>query len=156
MTSSHPILLCADGSEHAIHALTSGVELLDTDGPYIVTTVVHEPDTALVTGLGMAGGVMSGEEFDEQIRANQQGGEDLVVSVIAELGLSGATARVLMGDAGPQICALAEEVQARAVVIGSRGLGGLKRALLGSVSDYVVRHATCPVIVTGPEADDEA
>jgi nucleotide-binding universal stress UspA family protein len=34
--------------------------------------------------------------------------------------------------------------------MGSRGRGGIKRALLGSVSDYVVRNARCPVVVTGP------
>lgn len=35
-----------------------------------------------------------------------------------------------------------------AIVIGTRGRGGIKRALLGSVSDYVVRNAPCPVVVT--------
>jgi nucleotide-binding universal stress UspA family protein len=38
---------------------------------------------------------------------------------------------------------------ARAVVLGTRGRGGIARALLGSVSDYVVRNAPCPVVVTG-------
>jgi nucleotide-binding universal stress UspA family protein len=43
---------------------------------------------------------------------------------------------------------LAADVDADALVIGSRGRGGLKRALLGSVSDYVVRNAPCSVIVS--------
>jgi nucleotide-binding universal stress UspA family protein len=34
--------------------------------------------------------------------------------------------------------------------MGSRGRGGIKRALLGSVSDFVVRNASCPVVITGP------
>jgi nucleotide-binding universal stress UspA family protein len=34
------------------------------------------------------------------------------------------------------------------VVVGSRGRGGIRRALLGSVSDYVVRNAPCSVVVT--------
>jgi nucleotide-binding universal stress UspA family protein len=37
------------------------------------------------------------------------------------------------------------------VVMGSRGLGGIRRALVGSVSDSVVRHAHCPVIVMRKE-----
>jgi nucleotide-binding universal stress UspA family protein len=38
-------------------------------------------------------------------------------------------------------------VGAGLIVIGSRGRGGLRRALLGSVSDSVIRHAHCPVLV---------
>ena len=34
-------------------------------------------------------------------------------------------------------------------MVGSRGRGGLKRAVLGSVSDHIVRNAPCPVLVTG-------
>jgi nucleotide-binding universal stress UspA family protein len=45
---------------------------------------------------------------------------------------------------------LAEEIGADLIVIGSRGFGGLKRALLGNVADSVVRHAHCPVLVVRP------
>jgi hypothetical protein len=44
----------------------------------------------------------------------------------------------------PEIVALAEEIGAGLIVMGSRGLGGIRRALMGSVSDSVVRHAHCP------------
>jgi nucleotide-binding universal stress UspA family protein len=40
-----------------------------------------------------------------------------------------------------------EELGAELVVVGSRGLGGIRRALIGSVSDSVVRYAHCPVMV---------
>jgi len=56
--------------------------------------------------------------------------------------------RVIEGDPGPALCRLAEDVGASALIIGSRGRGGIKRAFLGSVSDYVVRNAPCPVIVS--------
>jgi nucleotide-binding universal stress UspA family protein len=42
---------------------------------------------------------------------------------------------------------LSEELGAGSIVIGSRGLGALSRALMGSVSESVVRHAHCPVFV---------
>ena len=42
---------------------------------------------------------------------------------------------------------LADELGVGLIVMGSRGLGGLRRALMGSVSDSVVRHAHCPVMV---------
>ena len=49
---------------------------------------------------------------------------------------------------------LAEEIDADLIVVGSRGLGPIKRFALGSVSEGVVHHATCPVLVTrgGKEA----
>jgi nucleotide-binding universal stress UspA family protein len=46
-----------------------------------------------------------------------------------------------------QIVRVAEDIGAGLIVIGSRGLGGLRRALMASVSDAVVRHAHCPVMV---------
>jgi nucleotide-binding universal stress UspA family protein len=42
---------------------------------------------------------------------------------------------------------VAEELGAGLIVMGSRGLGGIRRALMGSVSDTVVRHAHCPVMI---------
>jgi nucleotide-binding universal stress UspA family protein len=44
-----------------------------------------------------------------------------------------------------QIVRVAEDIGAGLIVMGSRGLGGVRRALMGSVSDSVVRHAHCPV-----------
>ena len=61
---------------------------------------------------------------------------------------------MLSGHAGQVICNLAEELDATSIVIGSHGRGGIKRAVLGSVSDHVVRNAPCPVVVIGPGADD--
>jgi nucleotide-binding universal stress UspA family protein len=42
---------------------------------------------------------------------------------------------------------LSEEIGAGLIIMGSRGLGGVRRALMGSVSDSVVRHAHCPVMI---------
>jgi nucleotide-binding universal stress UspA family protein len=48
---------------------------------------------------------------------------------------------------------LAEEIGAGLIVMGSRGRGGVRRALMGSVSDSVVRHAHCPVLVVREERE---
>jgi nucleotide-binding universal stress UspA family protein len=55
-----------------------------------------------------------------------------------------------------QIVKVAEDIGAGLIVMGSRGLGGVRRALMGSVSDSVVRHAHCPVLVVRPEKEQEA
>jgi nucleotide-binding universal stress UspA family protein len=56
------------------------------------------------------------------------------------------------GSPGISICELASEESEDAIVMGSHGHGGFRRALLGSLSDYVVRHATCPVVISGADA----
>jgi nucleotide-binding universal stress UspA family protein len=55
--------------------------------------------------------------------------------------------RRMGGRRDQEIVRLGEEIGAGLIVMGSRGLGGLRRALMGSVSDSVVRHAHCPVLV---------
>ncbi|MGK7872939.1 MAG: universal stress protein [Xenococcaceae cyanobacterium] len=52
-----------------------------------------------------------------------------------------------IGDPGPQICALAKSWEADLIVIGRRGRSGLSEIFLGSVSNYVVHHAHCSVLV---------
>ena len=52
-----------------------------------------------------------------------------------------------MGRPDAEIIDEAEQIGAGLIVVGNRGLGRIRRALMGSVSDSVVRHAHCPVLV---------
>ena len=150
---SRPIvLLCTDGSDLSLKALAAGVALLGRDRRFGVVTAADIPDPTALTGTGFAGGVVSPEEFDRETAAATDAARTEVAEAIRSLGLEEAEPYVISGDAGPAICELASEVSAAAVVVGSRGRGGLKRAVLGSVSDHVVRHAPCPVLVTREEA----
>ena len=58
-----------------------------------------------------------------------------------------AQAHLRMGRADEEIVELAQSIDAGIVVMGSRGQGRLRRALVGSVSESVVRHAHCPVTI---------
>lgn len=59
----------------------------------------------------------------------------------------------LHGSPGPSIVRAAEELNAGMIVCGSRGMGLIRRTILGSISDYVLHHAHIPVIVV--KHDDE-
>nr|GEY97097.1 universal stress protein PHOS32 [Tanacetum cinerariifolium] len=55
--------------------------------------------------------------------------------------------KIFWGDAREKLCEAVENIPLDCLIIGNRGLGKLKRAILGSVSNYVVNHSTCPVTV---------
>ncbi|XP_020888315.1 uncharacterized protein LOC9318822 isoform X2 [Arabidopsis lyrata subsp. lyrata] len=57
---------------------------------------------------------------------------------------------VLEGDAKEMICEAVEQMHVDLLVVGSRGLGKIKRAFLGSVSDYCAHHANCPILIVKP------
>ncbi|KAK2647384.1 hypothetical protein Ddye_014873 [Dipteronia dyeriana] len=57
---------------------------------------------------------------------------------------------IVEGDPKDKICELAEQMHIDLLVVGSRGLGKIKRAFLGSVSDYCAHHAVCPIVIVKP------
>ncbi|KAK9170211.1 hypothetical protein Syun_002351 [Stephania yunnanensis] len=61
-----------------------------------------------------------------------------------------AVTMVMEGDPKDMICHAAEQINPDLVVVGSRGLGKVKRALLGSVSDYCAHHVKCAVLIVKP------
>ena len=143
-----PILLCTDGSEEAVGALSAALDLLGRDHQLVLVTVMNAPDEASLAGSGHAGADLSPKEYDEQVAKARVGANSAIENAQSELRIDGTEVRILQGDPGAAICQLATELSAQAVVVGSRGRGRLKRALLGSVSDHVVRNAPCSVIVT--------
>ncbi len=63
-----------------------------------------------------------------------------------------ATFEAELGDPGHQVCNLAQNWQADLIVVGRHGRTGLKEFLLGSVSNHIVHHAPCSVLVIQGEA----
>jgi nucleotide-binding universal stress UspA family protein len=146
-------IVCTDGSDLAIQAGSAGLALLQpTDRVMIVTVVDGIDPTLTVDGSGHAGPSMTQKEFDELRDQALSTAETTLAQTAAALGVATAETRMVEGTPGQTLCALAEELAASALVMGTRGRGGIKRAFLGSVSDYVVRNAPCPVVVIGEAA----
>jgi nucleotide-binding universal stress UspA family protein len=153
------IVVCTDGSELAQRAATEGIAILQPADSVVVATVVEDADPALAyDGSGHAGPTMTEQQFEELRATEHDRARSAIDALVAALPSGNVASRIVEGRAGPALCDLAREVQARALVVGSRGRGGVKRALLGSVSDYVVRNAPCPVVVIGTAglSDDTA
>jgi nucleotide-binding universal stress UspA family protein len=150
MTTAPPpttVLLCTDGSDLALSAIREGLALLAPAERTVVLTVAAAVDPTLVTGTGFAGGVMSFDEKNDLIEAQRENAQTILDETVAELGLVDAETIVRLGDAGHTICEVAAELPASVVVLGTHGRSGLRRAVIGSTSDHVVRHAACPVLV---------
>lgn len=65
----------------------------------------------------------------------------------SRLGLD-VSSEMRLGDPGRELCALAKEWQADLIVLGSHGRSGLQEMLMGSVSNYVMHHAPCSVLMS--------
>ncbi|ESO85185.1 hypothetical protein LOTGIDRAFT_167972 [Lottia gigantea] len=77
--------------------------------------------------------------------------EIIIQKIKEKISSAGLNCRLLRltGDAGNAIVKTAENEKADCVVTGTRGLGTVRRTLLGSVSDYIIHHSHVPVLVCG-------
>ena len=132
------ILLATDGSPDATLAARSAVELAGRTGSEL--HVVHVGEF-LPTYLAFT------EEEPAELRRRARELLEEQVGVVEGEGGSVADAHLRLGRPAEEVINLADELRVGMVVIGSRGLGALRRAVLGSVSESVVRYASCPVLV---------
>lgn len=132
------ILLATDGSEDAALATKAAIDLSNQSGAEL--HIVH---------VGPSSFRLSPKEY--HAAAREKIGE--LAKAVEEAGGDVTEAHLRIDDSqtpgneAEHITGVAEELGADLIVVGSRGLGGLKRALMGSVSESIVRHAHCPVLV---------
>jgi len=140
------IVVGHDGSEGADRALAEALLLARDLGTPVVVVRTWSLATAPRPADSAFGYVPSFEEYAEAVRLALL--DDTAAQVAAFPDVSVAY-RVVHGPAAKHLGEISQ--QARLLVVGARGLGGLAGMLLGSVSEQCVRHAACPVLVTrGP------
>jgi nucleotide-binding universal stress UspA family protein len=66
-----------------------------------------------------------------------------------------AGAHLRIGEVAEEVVDLAEELEADMIVVGTRGRSVIGRALMGNVSDSLIRHASCPVVVARSQKTDD-
>jgi nucleotide-binding universal stress UspA family protein len=149
--SSHPVLLCFDGSDDAAAAIRKAGRLLAPREAVVLTVweplAVWEPyDPATILEAPAAKLASKALGLDEIAHELAHGKADRGVALAREAGFD-AHARVENGKAWRAICDFAAEIEAEPIVLGARGLSRIQSALIGSVSSAVVVHARRPVLV---------
>jgi nucleotide-binding universal stress UspA family protein len=132
------ILLATDSSKEAELAATTAVDLANSTNSEL--HVVHVGDF-LPTVLAQT------EVEPAQLEREAQQLLDEQIRGIEEAGGTVKEAHLRLGRADEEIVDLAQNIGAGMIVMGSRGRGRIRRALMGSVSESVVRHAHCPVTI---------
>ena len=148
------ILLATDGSKQAELAARTALDLANTTNSELHIVTVARLEYAHAYDIPESGDVPKGVYEATERKARELLDEQ--VKKIEQTGGTIAQVHLLRGRPDREIVHLADDVDAGLIVMGSRGLGGVRRALMGSVSDSVVRHAHCPVwVVRGERREEE-
>jgi nucleotide-binding universal stress UspA family protein len=147
------ILLATDGSESAELAALRAVDMAEkTDSELHVMHVGVVP-TFLNSYPGTLG------YYDKLYEQIEEVSRELLRKQSWRVKAAGGTvagSHLRMGAVHLEIVALAEELGADLIVMGCRGHRGVRRAIEGSISDAVIRHAPCPVLVVRSHEGAEA
>lgn len=132
------VLVATDGSDGARAAAAWLVRCLPTGGLAVtVVSVAEAPPPAAGGDTGQLGAAARS--------VAEQAAEHTRAALAARW--PGADARVVQGDPRDELTRLARAERSDLLVVGARGVGAVRRLLLGSVSLAVARHAPCPVLV---------
>ena len=134
------IVVGVDGSESSKHALEWAAEEARLRGAHL--RVVHAWFDVYVAGYFAAPAMYEQAAIEEAARETL----DKAVASIPD-GSPELSIEAVLVHAQPEAVLLKASQQADMVVVGSRGRGGVAGLLLGSVSQRVVQHAECPVVV---------
>lgn len=131
------VIVPVDFSEQSLTAIQTALEL--SVGPQNVHVLHVVVPLSTVT----AGEVWVAEDIESRLSAARE----YLSKYLKQHGVSGVTEEVREGDPGLQIAEYATSMQADLVVIPSHGRHGVQRLLLGSVTERVLRHVECPILV---------
>lgn len=141
-----------DDSEHSFYALQWALQHFFPPGPqtqtqqqYRLVVVTAKPSAASAIGLAGPGAADVLPYVEADLKKTALRVIDKAKSLCAQV--SDAEFEAVEGDARGVLCEAVERHHAEMLVVGSHGYGAIKRAVLGSVSDYCAHHAHCTVMI---------
>jgi nucleotide-binding universal stress UspA family protein len=151
-------LVPIDGSPLALEALPAARQALGARGAVVLVAVV-EPASALLARTARSGAagrsarvaIELAEHSAEEDREEAEAHLEEARGRARDLGLRVARIVVCEGEPGPEILAERARSQCDVIIMSTNGRSGIRRAVLGSVADHVVRHAEgVPVLLVRP------
>lgn len=140
------VLVASDGSQCALKAVEAAAEIASRFDSKVVALCVDDPAVSTIPYMGPPEAAYVTEASvaaaDEELRKALKR-----TTAALEKARVRFAARSETGHPVDIIVRVAAEEHADLIVLGSRGLGGFERLLLGSVSDGVLHHAHCPVLI---------
>lgn len=149
------VIVAVDGSEHSENAFDYYLKYLHRPSNAVV--LLHSPELSNLTMRMSRKDPAPYKEWDDMWADEEKRVERLRTKFEEKLtqhNIKGTFINQPSNNAGDTIVERAQKDGAILVVLGTRGLGTLRRTLLGSVSEYVMHHSHCPVFVYKHESDN--
>lgn len=131
------VVVPVDFSEHSLSAIRTALEFVNSPSDVHVIHVIVPLDMISVGEMWVA----------EDVVSRKNAAVDFLAKYLQEHNVAGVTSVVREGDPGLQIAEFAKSTGADLIVIPSHGRHGFERMLLGSVSERVLRHADCQILM---------
>lgn len=146
------VVMATDGSEAAVEAAHRSIELLRSDAEVVIVMVIPEKEDPMDDAGGIEGPLITEEKAEHDWEKITSEGLARLSRTASGVGPD-VEVRLVPADQapGPAIVRVAAELQADVLVVGSGGKSRLKRIWSPSVSEYVVHHAHCPVMLVRHE-----
>ena len=141
---SSTIIVPFDFSAPSQSALEYAVDLADSDSKI---HLIHVVESSLMTSMDMASPVPPMMDQEQQTILLEK-----MQTLCQDKRFQSVTPHCVIGDPGYEITQLAEELQAKLILMPSHGRRGLNRLLLGSVAERVLRMSHCPVLILRGES----
>jgi nucleotide-binding universal stress UspA family protein len=151
----HP-LICYDGSEGAKKAVAAAAELLNAREAVVLAVWQPIDVTGSISWTGLSAGTINLAELNGAAEKDAVLLADEGVREAVECGLDARPLTVMAsGPIWSAICEASDREGASVIVMGSRGLSGVRSMLMGSVSRAVLQHAGRPTLITHPDSEDD-